>query len=324
MVFILNKQTTKQTNVAQGHKAMPRYSNLKLKPQVQADVVLFKAKASTLTQEQKALNNLNAMLKQKVINPELNEVLTKEVNSKNKNVVKYLSNINLEKDENIKGHKSVAQRLVDNHAQISGAIASLKNVDDETKEKLDFENQQKMVHGINEIYTKNKGVEQTEETNGEVGFGGRKDRAMAIVKEHTAIAGVIAGGSNLLTIIPVAGETLSVGCDIAGLMANEFAMVTRIAGIYGISVKKSWKESTATSSAGTGIGYTAFDTGVKIVDKILEKAAEELSKEIAKQALLKFIPFVGPIIGTGVACTTTNMLGKNAINIYQQHTGKYD
>ena len=29
---------------------------------------------------------------------------------------------------------------MDNHAQISGAIASLKTVDDETKQKLDFDN----------------------------------------------------------------------------------------------------------------------------------------------------------------------------------------
>ena len=297
---------------------------MKMKPNLQADIVVFKAKENTLTQEQKALNNLNAMLKKNFINHELNEVLTKEVNSKNKSVIKYLNEIKASKDPNLKGHKAIAERLVANHAKISSAIASLKSVDDKTKEKLDFENQQKMVHGLNEIYTKDKYVEKTEETNGEISFGGRKDRAMKIVKEHTALAGVIAGGLNLLTVIPVAGETLSVGCDIAGLMANEFAMVTRIAGEYGISIKKSWKESTVTSGAGTGIGFTAFDTGVTIVDKILEKAAEELTKEIAKQALLKFIPFVGPIIGTGVACTTTNMLGKNAITIYQQHTGKYD
>ena len=66
------------------------------------------------------------------------------------------------------------------------------------------------------------------------------------------------------------------------------------------------------------------DKGVEtFVDSLLNKAAEELTKEIAKQALLKFIPFVGPIVGTGVACVTTNMLGKDTILVYQQ-TGKYD
>lgn len=96
--------------------------------------MLFKGKEDILTQEQKALNNLNAMLKQNIINPELNTFLIKEVNSKIKNVIKYLNAIKASKDPNLKGHKAVAQRLVDNHAQISGAIASLKQVDSETKQ----------------------------------------------------------------------------------------------------------------------------------------------------------------------------------------------
>ena len=70
----LNGIYFEQTNVAQGHKTMPKYSNLKMKPNLQADIVVFKAKENTLTQEQKALNNLNAMLKQNFINHELNEV----------------------------------------------------------------------------------------------------------------------------------------------------------------------------------------------------------------------------------------------------------
>ena len=166
---IYSEQTGEQKQVIKEHKSMPKYSNLKLKPQVSADVVLFKGKETFLTQEQKALNNLNSLLKQNVINRELNDVLIKEVN-----------------------HKAIAQRLVDNHAQISGAIASLKTVDDETKQKLDFDNQKTMVHGINDIYTKDKDVEQTEQTNGKIGFGGRKDRAMNIVKKHTGIAVTLA------------------------------------------------------------------------------------------------------------------------------------
>ena len=314
MVFYL-RQLINQSQASKGRKSLPRYSNLKLKPNLQADVVMFKGKENVLTQEQKALNNLNALLKQ-------NTFLTKEVNSKNKNVIKYLNEIKASNDPNLKGRKAVSERLVANYSQLSGAIASMKSVDDETKQQLDFDNQKRMVHGINEIYTKDKDV-KTEETNGEIGFGGRKDRAMKIVKRHTALAGVIAGNSNLLTVIPVAGETLSVGCDIIGLMANEFAMVKNIAAEYGLPIKKSYKDALITSAEGTGIGTPVFATGTVFVDSLLNKAAEELTKEIAKQALLKFIPFVGPIVGTGVACVTTNMLGKDTILVYQQ-TGKYD
>ncbi len=314
MIFYL-RQLINQSQASKGHKSLPRYSNLKLKPNLQADVVIFKGKENVLSQEQKALNNLNALLKQ-------NTFLTKEVNSKNKNVIKYLNEIKASNDPNLKGRKAVSERLVANHSQLSCAIASMKSVDDETKQQLDFDNQKRMVHGINEIYTKDKDV-KTEETNGEIGFGGRKDRAMKIVKRHTALAGVIAGNSNLLTVIPVAGETLSVGCDIIGLMANEFAMVKNIAAEYGLPIKKSYKDALITSAEGTGIGTPVFATGTVFVDSLLNKAAEELTKEIAKQALLKFIPFVGPIVGTGVACVTTNMLGKDTILVYQQ-TGKYD
>ena len=303
---------------------MPKYSNLKLKPQVQADVVLFKAKENILTQEQKALNNLNAMLKQNIITPELNEVLTKEVNSKNKNVVKYLSNINLEKNENLKGHKAIAQRLVDNHAQISGAIASLKSVDDETKEKLDFENQQKMVHGINEIYTKDKDVEKTEETNGEIGFGGRKDRAMKIVKKRTAAAAAIAAGTSALNFVPTGGPLLSLSTSIAGLMANEYAMVQEIASEYGITFQKSDEDGDHIAASGTKIGLPSATGGTLTINALLNKAAEELTKEAAKQALLNFIPFVGPIVSTGVASTTTYKLGERVIKVYQQETNHYD
>ena len=50
---------------------MPRYSNLKLKPNLQADVVIFKGKENVLTQEQKALNNLNSLTKCLKINQKI-------------------------------------------------------------------------------------------------------------------------------------------------------------------------------------------------------------------------------------------------------------
>ncbi len=305
-------RVTNQTNVAQGHKTMLKYSNLKLKPQVQADVVLFKAKENTLTQEQKALNNLNAMLKQNFITPELNEVLTKEVNSKNKNVIKYLNNINLEKDENIKGHKAIAQRLVDNHSQISGAIASLKNVDDETKEKLDFENQQKMVHGINEIYTKDKDVEKTEETNGEIGFGGRKDRAMKIVKEHTGIAVTLAASLAQMPFF-----------DVIPLIINEINMVKKIAAEYGIELKQSSEDAAHTAAEGTVVGSSVALGGNIAVQMAVQEAVGKLSEEAAKIAV-GWIPLLGNIVNGSVAGVTTNGLGKRIIKIYQQQTGHYD
>ena len=62
MVFCL-RQLINQSQIAKGHKSMPRYSNLKLKPNLQADVVMFKGKENVLSQEQKALNNLNMLEK---------------------------------------------------------------------------------------------------------------------------------------------------------------------------------------------------------------------------------------------------------------------
>ena len=295
---------------------MPKYSNLKLKPQVQADVIMFKGKEKVLNQEQKALNNLNAMLKQNIINPELSEVLTKEVNSKNKNVVKYLNNINLEKDENIKGHKAIAQRLVDNHAQISGAITSLKNVDDETKEKLDFENQQKMVHGINEIYTKDKDVEKTEETNGEIGFGGRKDRAKKIVNRHAGVAATIGAACAQVPFL-----------DIVPLKLNEKAMVFNIGREYGIDLGQNWLDGEVISEFGETFGVPASealrDTLTTLVSESVKEIAKELGKEAGK-ALLGMIPFVGNAVNGTVAFGITKALGESVIKIYQQQTGYYD
>ena len=69
ILFETTNQSINQSQIAKGHKSMPRYSNLKLKPNLQADVVMFKGKENVLTQEQKALNNLNALLKQNIINP---------------------------------------------------------------------------------------------------------------------------------------------------------------------------------------------------------------------------------------------------------------
>ena len=58
------EQPKKQSNLTLEHKTtMPNSSNLKMKPQLQTDVVVFKGKEKALTQEQKALNNL-CVLKQ--------------------------------------------------------------------------------------------------------------------------------------------------------------------------------------------------------------------------------------------------------------------
>ena len=283
-----------------------------MKPNLQADIVVFKAKENVLTQEQKALNNLNAMLKQNFINPELNEVLTKEVNSKNKSVIKYLNEIKASKDPNLKGHKAIAERLVANHAKISSAIASLKSVDNKTKEKLDFENQQKMVHGLNEIYTKDKDVEKTEETNGEISFGGRKDRAMDIVKKHTGFAIGLAAS---LAQIP--------GADIFPLILNEIKMVKDIAAEYGINLKQSNEDAAKTAAKGTLIGSSAAMGGNIAVQIAVQEAVGKLSEEAAKIAV-GWIPLLGNFVNGSVAGATTNKLGKNIIKVYQQQTGHYD
>ena len=272
---------------------MPRYSNLKLKQQVQADVVVFKGKEKILNQEQKALNNLDAMLKQNIINPELNEVLTKEVNSKNKNVVKYLNNINLEKDENIKGHKAIAQRLIDNHAQISGAIASLKNVDDETKEKLDLCNQIRMIQGINKVYAKDKDVEQTEKINGEIGFGMtfKEKRFIAgqgIIQLNAAEAGTVAG---FLAQIP--------GADILPLVGIEAKMAAELYGLY----KEPFIDLT---TAATAAGATGHLIGENIF-----------------KGIVGLIPGLGNALKASVAISTVNLLGQTIL-VYLDEKHKND
>ena len=290
---------------------MPRYSNLKLKPNLQADVVMFKGKENVLTQEQKALNNLNALLKQNIITLELNTFLTKEVNSKNKNVIKYLNEIKASNDPNLKGHKAVAERLVANHSQLSGAIASMKSVDDETKQKLDLDNQKRMVHGINEIYTKDKDV-KTEETNGEIGFGGRKDRAMKIVKKHTGIAAGLAASLAQLPFF-----------DVIPLIINEINMVKNIAAEYGINLKQSSEDAAHTAAEGTIIGSSVALGGNIAVQIAVQEAVGKLSEEAAKIAV-GWIPLLGNIVNGSVAGATTNGLGKRIIKIYQQQTGHYD
>ena len=305
------RQLINQSQVSIGHKSMPRYSNLKLKPNLQADVVMFKGKENVLTQEQKALNNLNALLKQNIINPELNTFLIKEVNSKNKNVIKYLNEIKASNDPNLKGHKAVAERLVANHSQLSGAIASMKSVDDETKQKLDLDNQKRMVHGINEIYTKDKDV-KTEETNGEIGFGGRKDRAMKIVKKHTGIAAGLAASLAQLPFF-----------DVIPLIINEINMVKNIAAEYGINLKQSSEDAAHTAAEGTIIGSSVALGGNIAVQIAVQEAVGKLSEEAAKIAV-GWIPLLGNIVNGSVAGATTNGLGKRIIKIYQQQTGHYD
>lgn len=305
------RQLINQSQIAKGHKSMPRYSNLKLKPNLQADVVMFKGKENVLTQEQKALNNLNALLKQNIITPELNTFLIKEVNSKNKNVIKYLNEIKASNNPNLKGHKAVAERLVANHSQLSGAIASMKSVDDETKQKLDLDNQKRMVHGINEIYTKDKDV-KTEETNGEIGFGGRKDRAMKIVKKHTGIAAGLAASLAQLPFF-----------DVIPLIINEINMVKNIAAEYGINLKQSSEDAAHTAAEGTIIGSSVALGGNIAVQIAVQEAVGKLSEEAAKIAV-GWIPLLGNIVNGSVAGATTNGLGKRIIKIYQQQTGHYD
>ncbi len=310
ILFETTNQSINQSQVSKRHKSMPRYSNLKLKPNLQADVVMFKGKENVLSQEQKALNNLNSLLKQNVINRELNDVLIKEVNAKNKNVVKYLNAIKASKDPSLKGHKAIAQRLVDNHAQISGAIASLKTVDDETKQKLDFDNQKTMVHGINEIYTKDKDV-KTEETNGEIGFGGRKDAAKKIIREHVAIA----GGGGAFIPEPIASA--------AALIGNEIVMTARVGKVYGYEGLK----KALTAACGLGGGTMTSVATMPIAQKAAETLVPQLANMILQSAAsigvsssAKIIPILGGIVNGGVAIAATAALGKAVLDIFETLT----
>lgn len=268
---------------------MPQYSNLKLKPQVKADIVVFKAKENTLTQEQKALNNLNVMLKQNIINFELNEVLIKEVNSKNKSVIKYLNEIKASKDPNLKGHKAIAERLVANHAKISSAIASIKSVDDKTKEKLDFENQQKMVHGINNIYGENKAAVNNILESSNVSFGmGTKAKAELVVAGFSATAAGIAAG---MAQVPFA--------DQGPLMANDIAMAISVGKVYGVKVKENIAKSLVASTLGSQLGTGIF------------------------KGIMGLIPGLGNGINAAVAASTTEAVGNLLIEHFQEETGDY-
>lgn len=313
----INKSIAKRTNV------LPGYSNLKLKPQLQTDVILFKGKESVLTKEQNALNNLKVLLKQNIINRELNDVLMKEVNSKNKNVIKYLNGIRASQESNLKGHKAVAERLVDNHVQISGAIAS-SIIDDEKKIKLDYDNKIRMIIGISQIYEKNKGV-KIKETTGEVGFGGRKDKAKAIIKKHSDLAKVLSTGDrNILIEILPRFETFIFGCNIYGLMTNEEVMAKSIAALYH---KPLYKESTYSfkySPEGEEKVGVIFSTGINELDSILGQTSEEIIKRTAKPALSSSGGYYGPIVDADFVAETTNKLGENILKFYQNETGDYD
>ena len=286
---IYSEQTGEQKQIIKEHKSMLKYSNLKLKPQVSADVVLFKGKETVLTQEQKALNNLNSLLKQNVINRELNDVLIKEVNAKNKNVIKYLNAIKASKDPSLKGHKAIAQRLVDNHAQISGAIASLKTVDDETKQKLDFVNQKTMVHGINEIYGENKVAINNIVESSNVSFGiGTKAKAELVVAGFSATAAGIAAG---MAQVPMA--------DQMPLIANDIAMTLAIGKVYDKDIDESVAQSLVMSALGNQLGTGIF------------------------KSIVGLIPGLGNGINATVLAATTETVGHIAIKYFQKETGDY-
>ena len=286
---IYSEQTGEQKQVIKEHISMPKYSNLKMKPQIQANIVMFKGKEAILTQEQKALNNLNSLLKQNVINRELNDVLIKEVNAKNKNVIKYLNAIKASKDPSLKGHKAIAQRLVDNHAQISGAIASLKTVDDETKQKLDFVNQKTMVHGINEIYGENKVAINNIVESSNVSFGiGTKAKAELVVAGFSATAAGIAAG---MAQVPMA--------DQMPLIANDIAMTLAIGKVYDKDIDESVAQSLVMSALGNQLGTGIF------------------------KSIVGLIPGLGNGINATVLAATTETVGHIAIKYFQKETGDY-
>lgn len=289
ILFETTNQSINQSQIAKGHKSMPRYSNLKLKPNLQADVVMFKGKENVLTQEQKALNNLNALLKQNIITPELNTFLIKEVNSKNKNVIKYLNEIKASNDPNLKGHKAVAERLVANHSQLSGAIVSMKSVDDETKQKLDLDNQKRMVHGINEIYTKDELAVNNIVDASNVSFGmGTKAKAELVVAGFsTAAAGIAAG----MAQVPFS--------DQGPLMANDIAMAIAVGKVYGVKVKENIAKSLVASSLGNQLGTGIF------------------------KGIMVLIPGIGNGVNAAVAAATTETVGNLLIEHFQEETGDY-
>lgn len=270
------------------------------------DVVEFKSKLPQNKQEI-AYKKLESLKKDGIVDRNIYNELLKDIKSNNKNVIRILNNIETTKIT-FKNNKENADNVVNKHAQIARAISYSKNNSDLRQNLLN--NELKMIENVSAVYGK-KLPSYIENNVSDVGFGGRKDAAKKIVRQHVAAA---AGGG---AFIPE--PILSAGA----LILNEVIMTSRVGEVYGykglkeiLTVTCGIGSGTLTSVATMPIAEKAGETLIpQLTSLILQSAAS-----IGGSAATKVIPIVGGIVNGGIAVAATAALGKAVIDIFESLT----
>lgn len=318
---------------------------IKLNKPLQKDTVNFKSK-NLLSPKDKALKNLLIIAaKQGLINDITKEFLLNEIKKDNIKVIKYINNINIDEDEKTTSRKAKAEKLVSIHSNLAGAIASA-DIEDNKKNIAYLLNQAKMVQGIREIYENNKEL-KLNSANGEIGFGGRKDKAMKIVDKCTNAVATIKCQRVLLERCSKFYNSTPI-VDNIPLWLLETNMIHDIGEIYGVSSER-MTEDKIKAFANNFIPEILNDLCInsKSVQEIIEKYVKniisdlvvEKGKDVVKTASTVVIsilfPAIAPVAGGIVdgidACvdiykiyTSTSNFGEELISAYQKETGHYD
>ena len=318
---------------------------IKLNKPLQKDTVNFKSK-NLLSPKDKALKNLLIIAaKQGLINDITKEFLLNEIKKDNIKVIKYINNINIDEDEKTTSRKAKAEKLVSIHSNLAGAIASA-DIEDNKKNIAYLLNQAKMVQGIREIYENNKEL-KLNSANGEIGFGGRKDKAMKIVDKCTNAVATIKCQRVLLERCSKFYNSTPI-VDNIPLWLLETNIIHDIGEIYGVSSER-MTEDKIKAFANNFIPEILNDLCInsKSVQEIIEKYVKniisdlvvEKGKDVVKTASTVVIsilfPAIAPVAGGIVdgidACvdiykiyTSTSNFGEELISAYQKETGHYD
>ena len=283
-----------------GHKTFLAQKNLN------NDVVEFKSKVPQNKQDV-AYKKLESLKKEGIIDNNIYNVLLKDIKSNNKNVIKILNNIET-KNVTFKNNKEKADNIVNKHAKLAKEIKKTKNNSDLRQSLLN--NELKMIKNVSAVYGK-KLPFYIENNVSDIGFGGRKDEAKKIVRQHVAAA---AGGG---AFIPE--PILSAGV----LILNEVIMTSRVGEVYGY---KDLKEI-LTVTCGIGGGTLTSVATMPIAEKAGETLISQLTSlilqsaaSIGGSAATKIIPIVRGIVNGGIAVAVTASLGKAVIDIFESLT----
>ncbi|MCI5824621.1 MAG: hypothetical protein MRZ90_06745, partial [Candidatus Gastranaerophilales bacterium] len=155
--------------------------------------------------------------------------------------------------------------------------------------KLDLDNQKRMVHGINEIYTKDELAVNNivDASNVSFGMGTKAKAELVFAGFSTAAAGIAAG----MAQVPFS--------DQGPLMANDIAMAIAVGKVYGVKVKENIAKSLVASSLGNQLGTGIF------------------------KGIMGLIPGIGNGVNAAVAAATTETVGNLLIEHFQEETGDY-